>query len=258
MDYEQFYEQALAYHKEMKEKTALEGKTVKKVLQSITDGDVNAIPKHLAALREAARERDVALCLLEELAQAFDGRQYMSGGDFAAQMLDCCSQAGVDVHGSFPTYEMFPCRVSISPEAQEVVVDRKRFSCMRPSKLVSMIKTELDRLAKGAFNAASFAKELATVYDLALLKKAKGKPYDTAGACYLLDLYDYLTPMRRHKRDYTKNNYAYDLARLFAEESLTLDDGRAFRFDTVRGNKKAIRILDQHGMEQYIATIRLT
>ena len=258
LDYEQYFESALTCHKEIKEKTDYEVRTVKKILQSVTDGDINSVPKLIAGLRESAREREDALSRLEELTAGFDGREYMSGGDYVSQMLECCARLGVDTHGSFPAYEMFPCRVTINTEAQDVTVDRKRIQCLRPSKLVSLIKAELDRLSKVSFNAAAFAKELAVAYDLALLKKSKGKAYDAGGPCYLLDLYDYLTPMRRHKREYTRNNYAFDLARLYATEDLVLDDGRRFRFDTVRESKKAIRILDQYNTEQYIATIRLT
>ena len=257
MDYEEYSVQALAHHKEMKDKTSLQTRTVNRVLKCITEGDIHSIPKLLDSLREAAREREEALCRLEELVTGFDGKQYMADGDFVAQMLAFCTEMGIDAHGSFPSYEMFPCRVTVNPEAQEVVVDRKHFQCLRPLRVVTMIKTELDRLGKAAFNPASFGKEIASAYDLALLKKAKGRNYDPSGPCYLLDLYDLLTPMRRHKREYTRNSFAYDLARLYAAGDLVLDDGRFFRFDTVRGNTKAIRILDQHGTEQYIAAVRL-
>jgi hypothetical protein len=62
--------------------------------------------------------------------------------------------------------------------------------------------------------------------------------------------------MKRQKKEYTKHSFAYDLARLYAEEAQKLDDGRELRFDTVRSNRKAIRILDGYGIEQYISTIR--
>ena len=258
MDYEKYHDEALAYHKEMKDKTCLQTRTVNRILKCISDGDINAMPKLLSTLRDAARDREEALCRLEDLVNGFDGRQYMADGYFVEQMLECCKQLGVDAQGSFPSFEMFPCRVTVNPESQEVVIDRKRFQCLRPAKVVATIKNELDRLAKVSFNAAAFAKELASAYDLALLKKAKGRStFDAAGSCYLYDLYDFLTPMRRHKREYTRNNYAYDLARLYSNEGFTLDDGRVFRFDTVRGNTKAIRILDQHGTAQYISSIRL-
>ena len=256
MDYEQYYSDAQVFARELKEKTDAQSRNVKKIQKCISDGDISALPKLFAGLRDAAREREDALGRLEALTEGFDGQEYMSGGDFTAQMLECCRQLGVDVQGSFPVYEMFPCRVTVNPETQDVTVDRRRLQCLRPSKLISEIKTELDKLSKASFNTQLFVKELAAAYDLAIIKSSKKKRIADDAPIYALDLYDVLTPMRRYKKDYTKHNFAYDLSCLYAEEDITLDDGRMLRFDTVRDTKKAIRILDRHGAEQFITTIR--
>jgi len=258
LDYEQYYTDAQVFARELKEKTDAQTRNVKKIQKCISDGDINALPKLFAALRDAAREREDALGHLEALTEGFDVQEYMSGGDFTAQMLECCRQLGVDVQGSFPVYEMFPCRVTVNPETQDVTVDKKRWQCLRPSKLTSDIKTELDKLSKASFNTQLFVKELASAYDLAIIKSSKKKRIADDAPMYAQDLYDVLTPMKRYKKEYTKNNFAYDLSRLYAEEGITLDDGRALRFDTVRDTKKAIRILDRHGAEQFITTIRFS
>jgi len=256
LDYEQFYTDAQGLLKELKEKTDSQSKNVKKIQKCIADGDVAPLPKLFAALRDAAQKREDALECLQTLAENFDGQQYMSSGDFAAQMLECCSQFGVDVQGSFPVYEMFPYRVIINPEAQDVTVDRKHIQCLRPSKLVSDIKTQLDKLSDVSFNAQLFLKELAAAYDTAIIKAARKKRCPDDAPIYALDLYEVLTPMKRYKKDYTKHNFAYDLARLYAEEGITVDNERILRFDTARDMKKAIRILDRNGAEQFITTIR--
>jgi len=258
LDYEQYFSDAQAYTKELSEKTAIQLKTVKKVEKCIADGDINSLPKLFGALREAAREREVALDQLEAHTASFDGYEYMTNGDFTAQMIGCCNQLGVDVQGDFPVYEMFPCRVTINPEAQDVTIDRIHLQCLRPSKLITDIKKELDKLSKVSFNAQLFAKELAAAYDLAIIKASKKKHHAENAPMYAQDLYDLLTPMKRYKKDYTKHNFAYDLARLYAEEIITLDDGRNLRFDTARDMKKAIRILDRYGSEQLITTIRFS
>jgi len=244
--------------KELKEKTDSQSKNVTKIQKCFADGDVASLPKLFASLRAAALEREGALDQLDALAGSFDGHEYMSGGEFAAHMLECCGLLGVDVQGSFPIYEMFPCRVTINPEAQDVTINRKHLPCLRPSKLVADIKKELDKLSKAQFNAQLFAKELAAAYDLAIIKAASKKRVTDAAPVYAIDLYNALTPMKRHKKEYTKDNYAFDLARLYAQDSLTLDDGRVLRFDTARDLKKAIRILDRYGAEQFITTIRFS
>jgi len=258
LDYEQYYSDAQVFAKELKENTDAQSRNVKKIQKCISDGDINALPKLFTALRDTAREREDALGRLEVLTEGFNGQEYMSGGNFTAQMLECCRLLGVDVQGSFPVYEMFPCRVTVNPETQDVTVDRRRLQCLRPSKLISDIKIELDRLSRASFNSQLFVKELAAAYDLAIIKFSKKKRVADDAPMYAQDLYDVLTPMKRHKREYTKHNFVYDLSRLYAEESITLDDGRMLRFDTVRETKKAIRILDRNGAEQFITTIRFS
>ena len=258
MDYEQFFLDTQAHTTELNEKTAIQSKTVKKVEKCIAGGDMNSLPKLFAVLREAVRECEEALGLLEDLTAGFSGYEYMANGDFTAQMIECCEQLGVDVQGDFPVYEMFPCRVTINPEAQDVTFDRKHLPCLRPSKLIGDIKTELDKLSSVPFNAKLFAKELAAAYDLAIIKASRKKHCAENAPMYALDLYDFLTPMKRYKKDYTKHNFAYDLARLYSEELVALDDGRILRFDTARDMKKAVRILDRHGAEQLITTIRFS
>ena len=256
MDYEQFLADALACAKGVKEKTDIQSRAVKNVQKCLAEGDLNALPKLFITLRDASQAREEALLRLETLTTGFNGQEYMSSGDFAEQMLECCHQLSVDVQGNFPVYEMFPCRVTINPETQDITVDRKKLQCLRPSKLVNDIKKEIDKLSKVSFNASAFAKELASAYDLAIVKTSRKKACAADAPMYLSDLYDYLTPMRRHKKEYTKHNFAFDLARLFAVNDISLDDGRSIRFDTVRDAKKAIRILDMNGNEHYITTIR--
>ena len=260
MDYELFFNDAQPLIKEVKEKTALQSKTVNKVEKCILDGDLNALPKLFTVLRNATREREEALNRLEAYTETFDGREYIVSGDFSAQMIECCQQLGVDVHGSFPVYEMFPCRVTINAETQDITVDRKHLPYLRPLKVIGDIKKERDKLAKGSasFNAQQFAKELAAAYDIAIIKASKKKHCADNAPIYAHELYDILTPMKRYKKDYTKQNYAYDLAHLYAAERVSLEDGRIVRFDTARDIRKAVRILDGYGAEQFITTVRFS
>ena len=256
LDYESYFASASVISKEIRDRTSTEVKIVKKIIKCISDGDLATLSKQFALLQEVSEMRMQNLNELEKLTQEFDGQEYMSSGDFAEQMLEICNELDVDVQGSFPVYEMFPCKVTINPETQDVTVDRKRLSCLRPAKLVADIKTELDKLSKASFNVNNFAKELSVAYDLAILRMSKKKAKVDGSPVYLMDLYDYLTPMRRHKKEYTKHNFSFDLARLYNSDFTTLDNGRMLRFDSVRDNKKSIRILDKNGSEHFITTIR--
>lgn len=176
----------------------------------------------------------------------------MESGDFTAQMLASCKEQGVDVTGEFPVFEIFLYRLRFDTENQDLYLDRKKLSCMRPQSLVASIKSGQDRLMKAPFNAQAFVIELSDAYDLALLKLKKQDGADL----YLTSLYKFLVPMGRFRRDYDQQSYAYDLAQLYMSETETTKTGRRFQFGPSRNNAKAIRILDSEGHEQFLATIR--
>jgi hypothetical protein len=256
LDYELFYDEAEVLLKDIKDKTALQTKTVANVSRCLTNGDLNALPKLYATLREAAAGREEALSELEEHTSGFDGGEYMTGGEFSTQMTEYCRRLDVDVQGTFPVFDMFPCRITVNSDSQDVTIDRKKFACLRPSRIAEVIKAELGKLAKAPFNPQAFAKELAAAYDIAILRASKKKKVADDAPIFASDIYDILTPMRRYKKEYTKNNFAFDLARLYAQDAVQLADGRNLRFDTVRDMKKSIRILDSYGLEQFVTTIR--
>ena len=115
----------------------------------------------------------------------------------------------------------------------------------------------MEKLSRESFNAAVFAKELSIAYDLLQLQRAANQTSSfLSGECYLMDIYEILTPMRRFKRDFDARAFAYAIARLHASDVVSIDDGRHFSMGPSRNNRRAIRILDRHGKEEMIATIR--
>jgi hypothetical protein len=190
------------------------------------------------------------------MAKGFDARTYVEDGCFADQLLACCGNEGLDIQGDFPTYEIFSYRVKVDTENLDLYVDRKKMQCLRPQSFVGAIKAGREKLMKASFNAAAFANELADAYDIALLRQSKGKAYDEGADFYLMSLYPYLAPMSRHRKEYDKQSYAFDLARLYSSDVEEIKDGRRFQFGPSRNNNKAIRILDRDGVEQFIATVR--
>lgn len=116
-------------------------------------------------------------------------------------------------------------------------------------------KNKSGKTEKARFNAEAFAEELVAAYDLAILSLNR----KAASDIYLTNLYRFLTPMSRFRKDYDMQSFSYDIARLYAEfvnGMTTTKSGRHFDFGPARVNKKAIRILDTNGKEQFLATIR--
>ena len=256
-DYEELAKQMLPAEKELKDKISTLQKQFKNLSKNFAQGDFKSWNRDIRALRSLLQEQEALLAGMQEQVDNFGISAYVENGDFAEQMLDCCKNQGVDVKGDFPIYEMFPFRVRVDAENLDLYLDRKRVQCLRPSAFVQMVKTSRDKLLRASFDPKTFARELAAAYDLALLKQNQGKAQFAASAdIYLKNLYNYLTPMRRFRRDYDQQSFAFDLARLYASNLQTTEDGRQFQFGPSRNINRAIRILDQDGREQYLATIR--
>lgn len=252
MNYEELYQEYQLLAKELKDRTAVIQKLQKSIQKEMESGDLKSFDRDIVLAKEAADRQQQILQDMKSLAEGFIRQEYFENGDFASQMLECCSESGVDVKGEFPVYEMFPYRVRFDTENQDIYVDRKKVQCMRPLSFVQGIKDGQARLMKAPFNAVSFVNELAEAYDTAVLKQNKGKDADI----YLTKLYKLLAPMGRFRRDYDQQSYAFDLARLYSSDVTETKDGRRFQFGPSRNNIQAIRILDQAGQEQYLATIR--
>ncbi|MCD7866851.1 MAG: hypothetical protein LUG62_01320 [Clostridiales bacterium] len=255
MNYEELYPSLISDEKSVKESLASFQKLYKGIVLETESGDLKSLSRDLETLADAASSLSAVIENLRRSVDGFDTRTYFESGDFAAQMLEICAEKEIDVKGDFPVYEMFPYRVRLDVENQDVYLDKKRISCARPSSFVSTVKTGQEKLKKASFNAQNFAGELAEAYDLEILKHGRKKGTDV----YLTALYKLMTPMSRSRRDYDLQSFSFDIARLYAEfiNGMTeTKNGRTFDFGPTRIGKKSIRILDANGKEQYLATIR--
>ena len=256
MNYETFYQETQLIEKGLKEKLVNAQKYFKNAARDNATGDLKALSKDLASLRGVLGDIDALAASLQEQADGFDVKKYLENGDFAKQMIQYCDQFSVDVKGEFPTYEMFPFKVKIDPASEEITVNRRRHLGVRPLSFVQGIRLRRDKYMKVAFNTNAFLNELAEAYDtVTKIKKAEtGKTPDKN--LVLRDLYEYMAPMQRTRREYDIQNFAFDLARLYNSDAELTKDGRKFEFGPGLHIRKMIRILDQNGMEQFIETIK--
>lgn len=252
MNYEEFYSAVQPQEKSVKDGIAGIQKLFKAIGRETENGDVKNLARDLASMSEAVRTLSLAVAAVQETVSGFDAKAYFESGDFAAQMLDACREKGVDVRGEFPVYEMFPYRVRLDAENQDVYLDRKKVQCMRPQKFIDTVKSGQEKLNKASFNALAFVSELSDAYDLAVMKMNKEPESDI----YLTSLYKFLAPMSRFRKDYDQQSFSFDIARLYASDIETTKSGNRFQFGPSRKINKAIRILDRDGKEQFLATIR--
>ena len=252
MDYESLYREYQYIEKNLKDQIKGLAKLQKSIAKGMESGELAKSRSDLSQLQSINETTRESIDGLKGVLLGFDSREYIESGLFASQLLQQCREAGIDVIGDFPVYEMFPYRVRISVEEEAVYLDRKKYALLRPKSLVALIKSSQEKLYKASFNAASFANELAAAYDLAELSN----PKKAGGDVYLTTLYKFLVPMARSRKEYDQQSFAFDIARLFDSEEVELKGGRRYQFGPSRNNNKALRILDREGREHDLATIR--
>jgi hypothetical protein len=256
MDYEAFHSEIQAKEKELKDNIARQQSIYKNIVKNTEKGNLGSLSKDITAMEALITDHIDNLRAFREFAESFDTREYMQSGEFARQMLSYCDSMDIDVRGDFPTYEIFPYKVKIDAENQDVYVDRKKLPCARPLYLVSDIKRNREKLMKANFNAGAFLNEIADAYDkLSEIKRKEGKSKSLHFELSLRDLYRFLVPMQRFRRDYDMQSFAFDLARLYASEIEFTADKRQYRMGPSRHQSQNIRILDKNGSEAWVGTI---
>ena len=259
MQYEEFLESFLASDKSLKETikkvSGLEGKMQKDSVK----GDIKSLLKNLDALKNAVSSLEETLTGVEESVSNFDYRSYFTSGEFTEDMLLGLKERKMDTVGEYPVFEVFPTRIRIDGENQEVILGKKKVPTMRPKILVDSAADLVDKLESAPFNAQAFAQDLENAYLICVLQeKAKntGKVNDHLFYVPLLSCYKVMVPLSRSRKEYDEMAFAFDLARLYNEikkGDFVTKSGHTCLFGTGRG--KSVRILDDTGMEQLISTI---
>ncbi|MDR1322259.1 MAG: hypothetical protein LBK56_12700 [Gracilibacteraceae bacterium] len=256
MDYENLYASYAERNAVIKSRLAVFQNAWKRLAAKMEKGDLKNAGKDIAAMEEAHGALADATAAARETVSAFDYAEYMASGEFTRQFLACCETEGLDVRGEKQTYEIFPYRIRMDAENCDVFIDRRKAASFRPKKLASVVRKSRDKLFSAAFDPQRFASELAAAYDLCILRHGSEKTVAAGADVFLRDLYAYLTPMQRFRQEYTRQTYAFDLARLFMVPDAVTADDRRYQFGPSRYSSKSIRITDREGNEHFLATIR--
>ncbi len=256
-NYEELFEALQPLEKALGDAASAVAKYHKSIKKNTDTGNLTEVKKSLDAAAETANLLQERIQTVREAVEGFDTQSYFAEGDFTRQLLDACRDRGIDVRGETGVYEMFPFKVRITGDAEhdgEIWINRKKLPSFRPSYAADLIRAEQQKLYSARFNELSFMTELADAYEIACLKSGS-----RIGSTQSLDkIYKYLAPTARARKDYDKQAYAFDLARLYEKgtEAWVSKAGNRYFFGTSRDGKSGIRVLSSTGVESFINTIR--
>ena len=257
INYEDFYQGIQQTEKSLKDKLQQAQRSFKNISRDSEQGNIKKLLKDVEELCGLSAELNELSAKLQNDAQSFDTSDYFESGEFTRQMLEYCQQYGVDIQGEAVTYEMFPFRLRIDTENQDLYVNRKKVQNVRPKRFVQDMKQQIEKYTKAGFNLNQFVNELAAAYDLALKIKNSESPaprYEIDIS--LKDIYNCMAPTARARRDYDLQQFAFELSKLYSADEILTKNERRYEFGSSRNVNKMIRILDSEGTEQFLATIR--
>ena len=258
LNYETFYQNEKPLEKKLGEKLQQALRSYRAAVRDFAGGDLRKLARDIEDLQGHAAELSALTENYKSAIQGFDSKGYFESGEFTRQLIEACDKAGVDIKGEAGVYEVFPFKLRVDADNQDLYVNRKKFHCVRPQKFAEDMKVRVEKYTKQSFNMGLFLNELAAAYDLAVKIKNSESPAPRKEPEILLkDIYGYLAPTQKARREYDMLQYAYELSRLYSQgtEEVT-KDGRRFDIGTSRSSRSFIRILDAYGAEQLLGTIR--
>ncbi len=253
MNYEELYEALKDVEKNLDTAVKSAVKESKNIAKGTESGELKNVDKAVASLQTAVTKQQEFLNEVKVKLESFDRKAYFSDGDFEQQLVLEAEKKNIDVLKKGPgIYEMFPNKVTIYPESQEVGIDKKRTASLRPSIVAEAVAAAQVKLRSGSFNEQRFLDELENAYDLVILKK---NPKKRDASVKLTDVYKMLVPMGRLKNAYDAQMFAFDLGRLYASGVTSAKDGRVMELVPARNNSEGIRVVNENGAEEYFVQI---
>lgn len=210
------------------------------IIKGMGNEDLKSFHRDTVLLESAMAEEARVLSAMKKLEVGSNPREYFGDGELVVQMPEACGELGADVKGEFPVYGMFPYRVRIDAENQNLYLDRKKVQYVCPKGLVRQTEAGQDKLIRTSSNALIFVNKLADVYGLTLLKLEE---QPGANICPT-NLYRFLMPTGRPRKDYGQQSYTFDSTRLYNFRTKEIKDGQRVQFGPNHEGGKAIRILD--------------
>jgi hypothetical protein len=150
----------------------------------------------------------------------FDVGDWFASGQYAKELLDTASEAGVQAFESDERILSYPVIVQVSAADATVVVDKQKDRRIRPSLVIQHLAALQQRPPK--FKAEAFIESLAAAYDYVVADKQlrPGAP------AKLVDVHRVFTLLPGAARDYTRQEFARDMYLLDQSGVLAVKDGR--------------------------------
>ena len=158
--------------------------------------------------------------LSEKKKEVDNERRRLESRSYRQMLEEALREAELPLEGEFPEYDVSPFRLEVDIE-NEVVRLRcgrrvEKMTALAPAALAQWVQKRYTKMVARRFNSERFFKDLLSAYRFAnrlVYSKAKGQELWGRPVALQL-LYELLTLRGEGRRDYPKEQFIYDLARL--------------------------------------------
>jgi hypothetical protein len=162
------------------------------------------------------------------------------------------------VSGEFPKYQLGPFRINFNIKENLIEMiyakKKKRFFTLDPKTAVSEIHKEYKKLMDKPFNKNEFCRELLNSYEILNINQYKNPDIKWGSPVSLLKIYDMLTLKLSVKKEYSINNFSFDISKL-KETDMIFDDKI---FELTQGTpKNALVIANEKGESFYFTSLTI-
>jgi len=239
----------------------------KKLKNGVKFGDIMCLKEALDAFKEEIPAIEKIVASIKPHLEKYNVTLYLQEG-FDSIFRKSLAEENIPVRGEFPSYEIFPFTVEIDAKEGKVTINKKKVRGLRLKYLVDLIKAERDRFFKSTFRPEGFMRELAKAYDHLMeihQLKSKSCTHLSPQPIPLQEVYEFLTPLPRWKRDYPLQIFGFHIYRLLKEEqsnpkaTLIEQKGRLRRctFGSVPGGSRSgISVIEESGRETIYGSVK--
>jgi len=204
-------------------------------------GDLSALHKGLAELEgrlQVVKAETMAAANSWSLTEEEESSLFDSGA-YVRELLSVANSAGLRISDEDGTLVCYPSLLKIDAAKRSVVIDRKPYRHVRPSVLVTHLKTMQARPPR--FKAAQFLESLYLAWDYARHLRAAGRPPGTDVS--VGNVYAAFTIAPGSAKEYTKPEFGRDLYLLEQSGERVTRKGARVHFGRSTGTKTAGRAI---------------
>jgi hypothetical protein len=228
---------------------------VKKHLKNTQTGNLRDLEKNFEYVEQSIDALGRQIIDAKEKLK-FDGGSYVAGRAFLDEILEMSKSMGIKMFELDDRLYCYPLLLRILPNELVVQIDKRKERLLRPSALLSHLKTLQNKPVR--FKSDAFLESLYSAYEVLIKSRGKDRADQAEQAgkgivILLLEIYKLLTLMPGQAREYSRQEFARDIYLLDRSGVTATKKGAVISFSGstgLRSTSNTIRVITEEGLDK--------